>query len=221
MSTANALRDLRELLDARFPDAIPVPRRQGEVVATGVAELDGLLPNGGFPRGRRAVWAPRGGATAVLRAACRATVIGGERAVWVDGDGTVAGAFWDEGTILIRPRTRLHALRAAETLLRSGGFALVVLAGADAEGTENVRLSRAAHEGGVACVAAAARSRACGTSAGSRAIRHFRTGAGRGRARVRARAAERRRARMPFLCLHNPAWPSGPPAPLHAPLLTV
>jgi len=26
---------------------------------------------------------------------------------------------------------------------------------------------------------------------------------------------------MPFLCLHNPAWTSGPPATLHAPLLTV
>lgn len=153
MSTASALRDLRELLDQRFPDAVPVPRRQGEVVATGVDELDALLPNGGFPRGRLAVWAPRGGATAVLRAACHATVNAGERAVWIDGDGTVAGAFWEEGTILIRPRTRLHALRAAETLLRSGGFALVVLAGAEAEGTENVRLSRAAHEGGGACVA--------------------------------------------------------------------
>ncbi len=26
---------------------------------------------------------------------------------------------------------------------------------------------------------------------------------------------------MPFLCLHNPAWTSGPPATLHAPLLTI
>lgn len=26
---------------------------------------------------------------------------------------------------------------------------------------------------------------------------------------------------MPFLCLHNPAWTAGPPATLHAPLLTV
>ena len=58
-ATASALRDLRELLDLRFPDAMPVPRRQGEIVATGVEELDALLPNGGFPRGRLSVWADR------------------------------------------------------------------------------------------------------------------------------------------------------------------
>jgi hypothetical protein len=153
MGTASAVRDLRELLDARFPDAVPVPRRRTEVVATGIGELDTLFPSGGFPRGRLSVWAPYGGATAVLRAACRSAVATGERAVWIDGAGTIAGAFWEPGPILIRPKTRIHALRAAEMLLRSGGFALVVLAGADPEGTENVRLSRAAHDGGGACVA--------------------------------------------------------------------
>ena len=150
---ASALRDLRELLDSRFPDAVPVPRLRTEVVASGIALLDEILPNGGFPRGRLSVWAPGGGASAVLRSACRAAVAAGERSVWVDGGGTVAGAFWDAGPILIRPKSRLHALRAAESLLRSGGFALVVLSGAGNEGTENVRLSRAAHEGGGACVA--------------------------------------------------------------------
>lgn len=152
-SAAGTLRGLRELLDRNFPDAIPVPRQRTEVVATGIGELDGILPNGGFPKGRLSVWAPRGGATAVLRAACRQAVSNGERAVWVDAAGTIAGAFWEPGPVLIRPKSRLHALRAAESLLRSGGFAIVVLAGADPGGTENVRLSRAAHEGGGACVA--------------------------------------------------------------------
>lgn len=152
-ATAFNLSDLRELLGRSFPDAIPVPRQRTEVVATGIGELDGILPNGGFPRGRLSVWAPRGGATAILRATCRQAVAAGERAVWIDGSGTIAGAFWESGPILIRPGSRLHALRAAESLLRSGGFALVVVAGADPEGTENVRLSRAAHEGGGACVA--------------------------------------------------------------------
>lgn len=153
MAATSALRDLRELLDLRFPDAVPLQRHRTEIVATGIDGLDGIFPSGGFPRGRLSVWAPGGGATAVLRSACRAAVAGGERAVWIDGGGTMAGAFWDAGPILLRPKSRLHALRAAESLLRSGGFAVVVLAGADPEGTENVRLSRAAHEGGGACIA--------------------------------------------------------------------
>src|ERR1700737_3248459 len=99
------------------------------------------------------VWMPHGGATAVLRAACHTTVAQGERAVWIDGLGTVAGPFWEEGPILVRPRSRKHGLRGAEELLRCGGFALIVIAGIEPEGTETVRLSRAAREGGGALVA--------------------------------------------------------------------
>jgi hypothetical protein len=152
-SALRELRELRELLDLRFPDAAPIQRYRTEVVATGIGELDGIFPSGGFPRGRLSVWAPGGGATAVLRSVCISAVAGGERAVWIDGGGTITGAFWDAGPILIRPRDRVHALRAAEALLRSGGFAVVVIAGADPEGTENVKLSRAAHESGGACIA--------------------------------------------------------------------
>jgi hypothetical protein len=50
------------------------------------------------------------------------------------------------------PLRRLNALRSTEVVLRSGGFALVVLAGAPPEGTETVRLVRAAREGGSALV---------------------------------------------------------------------
>lgn len=150
---SSTLDDLRELLDLRFPDAAPLQRHRTEVVATGIGELDRLFPGGGFPRGRLSVWEPGGGATAILRSACRSAVAGGERAAWIDGSGTVAGAFWEPGPVLLRPGNRIHALRAAEVLLRSGGFAVVVLAGADPEGTENVRLSRAAHGGGGACIA--------------------------------------------------------------------
>jgi hypothetical protein len=76
----------------------------------------------------------------------------GERAAWVDGALTVAGAFWEEGPLLIRPKTRVHALRAAEELMRCGGFGVVVLAGVDPHGTETVRLTRSAREGGSALV---------------------------------------------------------------------
>jgi hypothetical protein len=150
---------LRALIQQRFPDAAPLPlvgqpdsARTADQVATGIAPLDHILPNGGLPRGRLSVWAPQGGATSILRAACHATVAAGERAAWIDGDNTVAGAFWTDGPYLVRPQSRLHALRAAEELLRSGGFSLLVLAGAEPQGTETVRLTRAAREGGAALV---------------------------------------------------------------------
>ena len=150
MSDRNAA--IRALLEHRFPDATPVTHRTAEPVATGIEALDAILPGHGLPRGRLTVWMPQGGATAVLRAACNTTVAQGERAVWIDGLCTVAGPFWEEGPILFRPRNRKHGLRGAEELLRCGGFALVVVAGIEPEGTETVRLSRAAREGGGALV---------------------------------------------------------------------
>ena len=150
---------LRALIQQRFPDAAPLIGQPDsatttEQVATGIDPLDKILPNGGLPRGRLSVWAPQGGATAILRAACLAVVAAGERSAWIDGDNTVAGAFWQggDGPYLVRPPSRLHALRAAEELLRSGGFSLLVLAGAEPQGTETVRLGRAAREGGTALV---------------------------------------------------------------------
>ncbi len=150
MATSNAA--LKTLLETRFPDATPVTHRTAEPVATGISALDAILPGGGLPRGRLTVWVPEGGATAILRATALTTVLNGERAVWIDGKGTIAGAFWEEGPVLVRPRSRREGLRASEELLRCGGFALVVVAGIEPEGMENVRLSRAAREGGGALV---------------------------------------------------------------------
>jgi len=145
--------ELRELLALRFPDAVPVTYGTAGAVPTGVAALDRALPGGGLPRGRLAVWAPGGGATAVLQAACLAAVGRGERAAWVDGGGRVTGDAWRPGPLLVRPGGGRQALACAEELLRSGGFALVVLAGAEAAGPDAVRLSRAARDGGAAFVA--------------------------------------------------------------------
>jgi hypothetical protein len=149
----SALPHLRSLLEQRFPDATPVTHRTAEPVTTGIQLLDAILPGGGLPRGRLSVWLPRGGATSILRAACHTTVASGERAAWIDSTGTIAGEFWEEGPVLVRPASRLNSLRCAEELLRCGGFALLVLSGAEPEGTEMVRLSRAAREGGSAFVA--------------------------------------------------------------------
>ena len=137
--------DLRRELERRFPDAQPVRQGTTGAVATGIGPLDGALPAGGLPRGRVTLWRPGGGATAVLRSACGTVVTGGERAVWVDGAGVIAGAYWGvgprrsgrgavregagAGPLLFRPSDPVNAAACAEELLRSGGFALVVLMG--------------------------------------------------------------------------------------------
>jgi hypothetical protein len=153
---STSLNALRDLLRERFPDAAPLVQRTATPVSTGLPELDRILPGEGLPRGKLTAWGPLGGASAVLRAACRSVVAAGERAVWIDAERTI-GAEWQEGPLLIRPMDplpRINALRSAEILLTSGGFSLVVLsAGADPEGTERVRLTRAAREGNSAFVA--------------------------------------------------------------------
>ncbi|HEX2723877.1 MAG TPA: hypothetical protein VHM24_13255 [Gemmatimonadaceae bacterium] len=153
MSSLSAVPDLRSILEQRFPDATPVTHRTAEPVRTGIELLDAILPGGGLPRGRLTVWMPQGGATAILRASCLSVTATGERSAWIDGLGTIAGQFWEDGPVLVRPASRRNSLRAAEELLRCGGFALVVLTGSEPEGTEMVRLSRAAREGGSAFVA--------------------------------------------------------------------
>ena len=92
---------VQALIAQRFPDAIPVERWSRGTVPTGVEALDRILPNGGFQRGRLAVWTPGAGAAALLRAAALRAVADGERAVWIDATRTVTGACWR-----ISPRRR-------------------------------------------------------------------------------------------------------------------
>jgi hypothetical protein len=149
---AVSLHELREALERRYPDAVPLGRGIAPAVATGLEPLDALLPGGGLARGRVTAWRPGGGATAVLRAASEAAVRRGERAAWVDAAGVQSADFWRSGALLVRAGAR-EALVCAEELLRSGGFAVVVLAGAGREaGREAVRLSRSARAGGAALV---------------------------------------------------------------------
>lgn len=155
---ATSVVELKEVLARRFPGAVPVTYGTVGAVATGVAALDAVLPGGGLPRGRLTVWEPGGGATAVLQGACGAVVERGERAAWVDGarmltgrPGASAGGN-GPAPLVLRPEGGRAALECAEELLRSGGFGLVVLSGAEAVGTEAVRLSRAVREGGGAFV---------------------------------------------------------------------
>jgi len=147
------LAELRALIEQKFPDAIPLARRTVRPAATGIAELDRALPGGGFPLGKLSLCEPHGGSTSILRAACLATITNGDRAAWIDGSLTITGAFWDDGPLLVRPRGDKQAIAAADLLLRSGGFRIVVLAGTELTSADCVRLVRAAHEGGGAFVA--------------------------------------------------------------------
>lgn len=169
---------LRQLIAEQFPDARPLVERDAhrlaDPVTSGIATLDAAFPGGGLPRGKLTAWAPATGAAAVLRAACRAVVARRERAAWVDASRTVTFA-WDTSPgpvrgqrvreagsaasttpaaspLIVHPTDRINALRAAELLLRSGAFALLVLDGAEPVGTETVRLTRAARDGGGALV---------------------------------------------------------------------
>jgi hypothetical protein len=156
MGTAT-LYELREALERRFPEALPLVPGAAAGVGTGIQALDALLPGHGLARGRLTAWRPGGGATAVLRSACEAVVRRGERSAWIDGAGVQGADFWRDGPLLIRPATEREALASAEELLRSGGFALVVLTGVGHEaGREAVRLARAARAGGAAFVAGVA-----------------------------------------------------------------
>lgn len=153
MATA-ALLDLKQALERRFPDALPLRQGTAAVVGTGIDALDALFPGGGLARGRLTAWRPGGGATAVLRAASEAAIRRGERAAWIDGAGVQGADFWRGGPLLVRPGTADEALSSAEELLRSGGFGLVVLLGAGRDAArEAVRLTRAARTGGTAFVA--------------------------------------------------------------------
>jgi hypothetical protein len=104
------------------------------------------------------VWTSReGGATAVLRTVCRGILATGQRVAWIDGAQTI-GPEGCDGPLVVRPADPAVALKAAEILLRSGGFALVVLTGTDPDQQGMLRLSRMVHEGQGAFVALTDRS---------------------------------------------------------------
>jgi hypothetical protein len=143
---------LQSLISQRFPDAVPAQGWSRGIVSTGLDALDRIIPNGGFQRGRLAAWLPGAGAAALLRSAALHAVADGERAVWIDASGTITGDRWRRGPLLVRPRAPLAGLRACEELARSGGFAFIVVDGAEADASAAVRCARAAHEGGAAVV---------------------------------------------------------------------
>ncbi len=130
----------------------------------GWPQLEEVLP-GGVPRGQVTEWAgPRSaGKTAALRQVVGAVREAGAGAAYVDGTGTLAPAPWvligtlgaDEGPPfwVVRPPAADGVLAAAEELLRSAAFGLVIAEGADWARTPVIRLQRLAHETGAALIA--------------------------------------------------------------------
>jgi len=129
----------------------------------GLAGLDRALP-GGVPRGRVTEWAgPRSaGKTAALRGLVRAVHTAGAGVAYVDGTGTLTPAPWVFGRMgpngappfwVVRPPETGGVLAAADELLRSAVFGLVVAEGGDWSRTPVIRLQRLAREAGAALIA--------------------------------------------------------------------
>ncbi len=128
----------------------------------GWPELDALL--GGVPRGQVSEWAGSrsAGKTAALRQLVAAVLEAGAGAAYVDGTGTLTPAPWVWGRLgpggaapfwVVRPPAPGGVLAAADELIRSGAFGLVIAEGADWLRTPVVRLQRLARDTGAALVA--------------------------------------------------------------------
>ena len=133
--------------------------------------LDALL--GGVPWGQVTEWAgPRSaGKTAALRQLVRAVRNAGAGATYVDGTGTLTPTPWVLGRLgpngaapfwVVRPPKPDGVLAAADELVRSGAFGLVIAegggrggggGGGDGPRAQVVRLQRLARETGAALVA--------------------------------------------------------------------
>lgn len=150
-------RPLLDALRARLAAVVAPTRRATPPIPTGVAPLDRAL-DGGLPRGRiTEVTGPMGaGKTTLLhRAAARVLAAGGWVA-WVDARRTLAPEPFAElggRFVAVRPRDGSRAAWIADTLLRSGLFALVVVDGAPVlPRTTGFRLAQLAREQDAALV---------------------------------------------------------------------
>jgi hypothetical protein len=134
------------------------PAATGDVIGSGIASLDAVLPGGGIPCGRLTEVAGRdgSGATSITRAIV-ATALADKRWVaYVDATRTLAPGDWAslaaQGRLwIVRPPSDGHGTWCADILLRSGAFSLVVLDDpAPIPRGVIVRLTRLAREGNIA-----------------------------------------------------------------------
>jgi hypothetical protein len=163
------LQQLRTRLEERFgrvilpfPGAAPEPERG---ISTGIEALDRLLPRG-VPRGALTLWTgePSCGRTAALRALVKRSCLAGREVAVVDASRTLTPAFACvggealPGLCVVRPPAGWKGGDggwAAEALLRTGVFELVVLDGSLPPAVAALRLRALARESGAALVVAA------------------------------------------------------------------
>lgn len=111
------------------------PPRRAAFEATGLPEVDALLPGGGFPRGALSEVAggPGSGKTALCLAAMARAMRGEGLAAFVDGRGELyppaaAALGVDLSRLLVvRPGEAIAGLWSAEALLASGAFEAVAV----------------------------------------------------------------------------------------------
>jgi hypothetical protein len=121
-------------LRLRIASVVAGTPSQAPGLPTGLTSLDDVLAGGGIPRGRISEWvAPTGaGKTTLARQLAALTLRAGHGVAWIDARRTLdptplAGAL--ETAWVIRPPDPSRAPWCADLLLRSGGFALVILDG--------------------------------------------------------------------------------------------
>jgi hypothetical protein len=153
------LQSLRNTLAHRFPDALPRPGLPPDALPFGIDALDAILPSGGLARGRLSeIVGPTGsGRTSLVKSLVRAT--SGPVAI-VDPDRSLAPSDFvrDAATWIVRA----DPLWAADVLLRSGAFSLVVVfvsdgrsprpGSASSKTASIVRLQRLAEESAAVCL---------------------------------------------------------------------
>lgn len=128
-----SLRGLCEERLVRPADALLLSSER-RFVSAGVPEIDALI-GGGFPRGRIAeiVGPPSSGRTALLLSAVARVTSGGEVAAWIDPASSLDPRVAAEAGVhlphllWVRPRTRSIAWTAADVVLGTPGFALVIV----------------------------------------------------------------------------------------------
>jgi len=133
MAASPLFDDLRQRLDHRFREASGAAFMQAEtaVVASGIPDLDRAL-HGGFTRGTIATLegAPSSGRTALAARVLAVATAGGLAAVVGEGlfppSLAAAGVRLDR-LVLVPVREPIAAARAADILLRSGVFGVVVM----------------------------------------------------------------------------------------------
>jgi hypothetical protein len=147
-------------LRAHIAAVVAPPPVVADTIATGIAALDRVLPEGGVPCGRltELAGAAGHGKTTVGRALVASALAEGRWVAWIDGTRTLAPGDWaalaaTRRLWIVRPPRDDRATWCADVLLRSGAFGLVVLDSAQPVRRQiAVRLTRLARESNAAFV---------------------------------------------------------------------